>query len=210
MSLSTKQVTVLSEEVDNSEDSRPASGQLTERNCFSIIIIWERLDFHKRLGGKRVDGGAGLKQILEESNFIRSNPITSESELKFVSQSTLDGNQVRKDFVFKTGCEAKYFNLKVMVCETSCQSFHQIFSAELGFQQEPFLTELDVLHLVKHARLKHLLRHFLTCNVVTEDHKIMFRFSSISDVNLFLFNKCSNPRKRTLGIFRKSQEQLRL
>merc|ERR1712096_166617 len=127
-----------------------------ERNCVSIIVIWEKFDFYRRLGGIRGEGGAGLKQILEDiSNCVRSNP-TSESELKFASQSSLDGNQVRKDFVFKTGSEAEHFNLKVkdsvkLPATVSIKSF-QLCESELGFQQEPFLTELDVLHLVKHAR----------------------------------------------------------
>merc|ERR1712096_182659 len=52
--------------------------------------------------------------------------------------------------------------------------------------------------------------HFLTCKVITEDHKILFRFNSISDINLFLYNKCYDPRKRTLGLLRENQEQLRV
>merc|ERR1719352_2175249 len=55
-----------------------------------------------------------------------------------------------------------------------------------------------------------LFRHFLTCSVVTEDNQILFRFNTIADVNLFLYNKCRDPNKRTIGKFRQNQEQLRL
>jgi len=206
-----------SKDMENSEDSTPSPtpGLLDERNCVSCVVIWQKFDFNKKLDGIRGAGGDGLKKILQNiSECVKSFP-SSESEVKFESQSTLSGNQVRKDLVFQTEKQAKDFNFKVidsvqLPVKVSMKTF--LFSeAELGFQQKPVLTEQDVLYLlVKQNKLSHFFRHFLTCKVITEDNKIMFRFNNISDVNLFLYNKCSDPSKRTIGLLRENQEKLKL
>jgi len=139
----------------------------------------------------------------------------SKSEVKFESRSTLDGNQARIDIVFGSESEAREFNLEVNRTKTlsavkvAMRTF-LFYEVELDYEQDPVLTEQDVLHIVKFDRLRNLFRHFLTCNVITEDNKIVFRFNTIADVNLFLYNKCRDPNKRTIGKFRQDQEQLSL
>jgi len=197
-------------------DNPLSSGPLAERNCVSFVVIWERVDFHRRLGGKRGEGGARLRKVLHNiSKLVKIIPSTSDSEVKLESQSTLDGNQARKDFVFRTQNQAKDFKRKVIESvklpeKVSMKTF-QFSEVEFGLELKPVLTEQDVLHLIKINEVhKHVFSHFLTCKVITEDHKILFRFNSISDVNLFLYNKCYDPRKRTLGLLRENQEQLRV
>ena len=117
--------------------------------------------------------------------------------------------------MFGSESEAREFNLEVNRTKTlsavkvSMRTF-LFYEVELDFKQDPVLTEQDVLHIVKFDRLRNLFRHFLTCNVGTEDNKIVFRFNTIADVNLFLYNKCRDPNKRTIGKFRQDQEQLSL
>ena len=185
---------------------------LGEKNCVSIVIIWDKFDFHKNHGGRRGEGGSIMQKLLNYlSECSRS---VSKCEV-FESRSTLDGNQARVDKVFKSECEAREFNLKVNrsnnlpAVKLVMRTF--LFSEEeLDFKQDPVLTELDVLHIVKFDRLKNLFRHFLTCDVVTDDNKIVFIFNTTADVNLFLYNKCRDPNKRTIGKFRQVQEQLSL
>jgi len=189
-----------------------AATNLGVKDCVSIVIIWDRFDFHKKHGGCRGEAGSIMQKLLDDlSECSRS---VSKCDV-FESRSTLDGNQARVDVVFNSESEAREFNLRVNRSKNlpsvklAMRTF--LFSEEeLGYKQEPVLTELDILHIVKFDQLKNLFRHFLTCKVVTDDNKIVFRFNSTADVNLFLYNKCRDPNKRTIGMFRQDQEQLRL
>ena len=137
------------------------------------------------------------------------------SKIVFESHSTIAGNQVRVDIVFETEAESRNFNIKVNESKSLPQGLIKttfLFSeAEMNFNQGPVLTEIDILHIVKFDRLRNLFRHLLPCSVVMEDgNNIVFRFNSVADVNLFLYNKCRNSNKRILGKFRQNQEQLQL
>jgi len=183
-----------------------------EKNCVSIVIIWDKIDFHKNHGGKRGRAGSTMQKLLNDLSECSRR--ISKSDV-FESRSTLDGNQARLDLVFKSESEARDFNLKVNRSKNLppvkliLRTF--LFSEEeLDFKQEPVLTELDVLQIVKFDQVKNLFRHFPTCDVFADDNKIVFRFNTTADVNLFLYNKCRDPNKRTIGKFRQDQEQLRL
>ena len=79
---------------------------------------------------------------------------------------------------------------------------------ELDYKQEPVLIVTDVRKIIKTDQSKNIFRHFLTCSVFVKYDKIVFKFNTIADVNLFLYDKCRNSEKSVLGMFRKNQEQL--
>ena len=183
-----------------------------EKSCVSVVLVWKRSDFYENYGGKRGEGGSIMQEFLKNvSDYAKS---ISEKEVRFESRSTLVSNQLRVDIGFESEAEARMFKLKVnefknLPVELTRKTF--FFSeAEMDFNLGPILTEIDILHIVKFDRLENLFRHFLTCSVVMEDNNIVFRFNSVADVNLFLYNKCRNSNKRILGKFRQNQEQLQL
>ena len=147
--------------MENSESSTPHPTS-DERNCVSCVIIWQKFEFNKKLDGIRGAGGDGLKKILQNISECAKSFPSSDSEVKFESQSTLSGNQARKGLVFQTEKQATDFNFKVidsvqLPVKVSMKTF--LFSeGELGFQQKPVLTEQDVLYLlVKQVKLSHFL-----------------------------------------------------
>jgi len=172
-------------------------------NCLSMILVWQK-DNYKKSNKQQIRDTMG--EVLKDVTKIAGEVIV------FESQSTLVGNQARLDMVLETEKEARRVNNSVkeslkLPPKLSCKTF--LFSeAELEYRQEPVLTEMDVLNIVKFDKLSHLFRHFLSCSVVNSKDRIMFRFNSLADLNLFLYNKCRDPSKRVLGRFRQSQEQL--
>ena len=182
------------------------------RNCASFILIWEKGKFSHKFGGKRDEGITILRNILQAlSQCLCSLP---GDVLKFECQSTI-GNQVRKDFIFSTGEQAKSFVEKVkesvVTPENVTLKAYLLSEEYFGLKHEPVLTEADVLLLVKENRPDQLFRHFLCCKILTVGDKITFRFNNLSDINLFLYNKAIALSK-TLGQLKKRslRQQLKL
>jgi len=170
----------------------------TGRNCASFILIWGKEEFYKTLGGSRGKGKILIQKLV---NSVCKCLGSLASALKFECQSTV-GNQVRKDFVFSHSEQAKEFVEKVKATVTipnnvALKPF--LMSEEyLGLGLEPELSEQDLLVLAKDMQAVHLFRHFLDCRILSEGEETIFRFNSLSDINLFLFNK-ANTFKKSLG-----------
>jgi len=165
-------------------------------NCVSVILIWDRAEFYKH-GGKR----GGRQRI---KNMAASVCSCWEGSFKFKYQSSI-GNQIRNDFVFGNEAQALQFLEKVSVAEVPENVNKRIIVSneeDFGLGLEHVLSEEDILFLANIAHTNHLFRHFLECRILTNGDQIMFKFSSLSDVNLFLFNK-SIPRYKLLGRLRK-------
>jgi len=173
-------------------------------NCVSVILIWDKTEFYKKLGGRRGDGKRHIK------NLAASVCSCLKGELKFKCQSSL-GNQLRNDFVFCNEAHALQFLEKVSVAVVPESVFKRIIVSkerDFGLGLEHVLSEEDVLTLANFGHIEHLFRHFLECRILMEEDQIMFKFSSLSDVNLFLFNK-SIPRYKLLGRLRKLSQLLK-
>ena len=170
----------------------------TGGSCVSVILVWDRNEFYKKLGGKR---GAGKVRIRNLALTICS---CLRGELKYKCQSTI-GNQLRNDFVFSNETQALQFFEKVngaKVPESVSKIIDVSKEEDFGLGLEHVLSEEDVLTLVTFAPTDNLFRHFLQCRILVDGGQIIFKFSSLSDVNLFLFNK-SFPRYKLLGRLRK-------
>jgi len=178
-----------------------------EKNCVSVLLFWEKRDFVRK-GGSKGDIPVALGNTL---GFIKECFVNTHEKV-FESRSTLLGKHARYDVVFLTEQQARRFN-------TNVTTFKKLFEkvrmksflyneVELDYKQEPDLTETDVLQMIKSEKTKNIFRHFLTCSVVVKYDKIVFKFNTLADVNLFLYDKCRNSDKRVLGMFRKNQEQL--
>jgi len=178
-----------------------------EKNCVSVLLFWDHRDFVKK-GGRKGDIPVALGYTL---GFIKEC-VENTHEKVFESQSTLEGKHARYDVVFLTEQQARRFNTNVTTFKKLPEKVRMksflYNEVELDYKQEPVLTETDVLQIIKTDQLKDIFRHFLTCSVVVKYDKIFFKFNTLADVNLFLYDKCRNSDKRVLGMFRKNQEQL--
>jgi len=184
----------------NSQTNNPEMGK---KNCASVVIFWPR------------DKGKFRKLDLVKSTLAKIKQCAENSgNLVFESESTLVGNQARLDLVFETAIQSRKFN-------TSVNENKKIFGIgsdyvrsflfredEMSYKQDPTLIETDILQIARDDSVKNIFRHFLTCNVISEGSKILFRFNSLADVNLFLYNKCGAAKKRVLGMVRQTREPL--
>ena len=175
-----------------------------ERNCVSVVLIWSKDEFKK----KRENALVIIRNALGKIKECAEN----SGNIVFESKSTIEGNQARLDLVFETEKQAKNFNMAVNEIKNNLgKVFFRSFlysEAEIGYKQDPALTEMNILQLAKDGRVKNIFRHFLTCNVVSEDGQILFKFDSLADTNLFLYNKSNAADMRVTGMIRQNQEPL--
>lgn len=175
----------------------------------SVVLVWHKGDF-KNKRGRNGELPNVLKNILRD---LKKKCVEcSKHEKVFESQSTIEGNQARYDVVFQNEQQAKRFNTNVANYKTLPEKVYVrsfLYSeVEFAYNQAPVLTEMDILQIVKTDQVENLFKHFLTCSVGDENDTIVFKFNTLADVNLFLYNKCGSPNRRVLGMFRNNQEQL--
>jgi len=184
--------------VSKTQTSNP---EMVEKNCVSVVLIWPR----DKCKFRKLDL---VKHTLEKVKECAAN----NGHIVFESESTLEGNQARLDLVFETAKQSRKFNTAVnenkqVLGNVFFRTF--LFSEdEMSYKLDPALLETDILQVARDDRVKNIFRHFLTCNVISEDSKILFRFKSLADVNLFLYNKCGAAEKRVLGMIRQTREPL--
>ena len=175
-----------------------------ERNCVSVVLIWSKDEFKK----KRENALVIIRNALGKIKECAEN----SGNIVFESESTIEGNQARLDLVFETEKQAKNFNMAVNEIKRNLgKVFFRSFlysEAEIDYKQDPALTEMNILQLAKDGRVKNIFRHFLTCNVVSEEGIILFRFNTLADTNLFLYNKSNASGMRVTGMIRQNQEPL--
>jgi len=184
----------------NSQTNNPEMGK---KNCVSVVLIWPR------------EKGKFRKLDLVKNTLRKIKECAVNSgDIVFESESTLVGNQARLDLVFGTESQSRKFNTAVneikQMFESDCDYVRTfLFSEdEMSYKQDPSLIETDILQIARDGRVKNIFRHFLTCNVISEDSKILFKFNSLADVNLFLYNKCGAAEKRVVGMVRQTREPL--
>jgi len=134
-------------------ESSSFKGGKSELNCVSFILIWGKEEFYKKLGGRRGEGKVLIQNLVKS---VCKCLGSLKADLKFECQSTV-GNQVRKDFVFHNGEQAKRFVEKVKATVQTPQNVALkpfLLSEEyFGLGLEPVLTEQHILLLAqRHAQ----------------------------------------------------------
>ena len=114
--------------------------------------------------------------------------------LKDKSHSCI-GNQIRMDFVFSEERHAKLLNNRLLdisrelLPNTVTITAMLMSEADFGYNMKPVLREKDILFLARKERVTHMFRHSVKCRVGMQGSQVVFHFNSLSDLNLFIYNR---------------------
>jgi len=165
----------------------PAKTVQLGKNCLSIIL---KSDCRKedRLDLVNVTGflGCGLHN------------------LKFYSQSKIIGSKIRKDFVFESEIDAEKAD-KYLKNHCRVETF-RLTESELGFSLAPSLSEAEMMSILDASSHEKKDNNFMSKfdgTVEQNDGDIFFKFSSLANLNLFLYHLLG-ASNAALGLFRKN------
>ena len=160
-------------------------------NIVSIVLICGKDWFFKKMGGR---GGRG--EAMWMIFWAKLEDVLSREgwPLKDKSHSCI-GNQIRMDFVFSEERHAKLWNNRLLdisrdlLPSTVTITTMLMSEADFGYNMKPVLGEKDILFLAKKERVTHMFRLSVKCRVGMQGNQVVFHFNSLSDLNLFIYNR---------------------
>eukprot|EP00092_Neocalanus_flemingeri_P023214 GFUD01025171.1.p1 GENE.GFUD01025171.1~~GFUD01025171.1.p1 ORF type:complete len:456 (+),score=126.63 GFUD01025171.1:56-1369(+) len=166
------------------------------RTCVSVNLKSSRLAFKL----------ARLKFVAERMQQVEQ--LACSQGLKFGHKSS-PGVQARLEYCFHLPADARQFHQSVIEkLKTLSHSPPKLYSClllsepELGYQHRPVLTEQDLLAIQSSDYCRNIFRTSRTIRVEEEEGTVAYHFMTVVDVNMFIFNKSSSAKTRTLGLLR--------